>query len=90
MKALRLAAVAIGTVEAIAGLGLCALFLSGSPDPLGKAIASGLPVLVGTPLLLFTAPGLLLGWLNRWLVVALVLELAGPLGWMIVLGQLGP
>ncbi len=52
-----------------------------STDPLGRAIGQGMALLTAVPLFVFAAPALILGVVNRWLPVALVLALlAMPVG----------
>jgi len=73
---LRLISLVIGSAEVIAFL-LRAHLLLQSTDPLASDVGTGLPVLMGLPILLFTLPGLILAWLNRSPRIALLLVLLG-------------
>jgi hypothetical protein len=87
---LRFIVLAIGGLEAVASLGVIVLFMSGSPDPLGAAIARGIVALIAIPLIACVLPALILGWYRKWLPFALALELLGPMAFLMVMGDLGP
>jgi len=70
--ALRRLTFAIGAMETMALMFYAGIMLQGS-DPMGAAIGRAITMLMAVPYVLFTLPGLVLAWKNRWLPLALTI-----------------
>jgi hypothetical protein len=82
---LRILVIALSGLEVLACLGFALVLFNNSSDPLGRNIAIGVGTLMGLPLLLGALPALILGLLDRWLPLALVLALAAIPAWVLLM-----
>lgn len=76
---------ALASLEIMADIAIIIFFYKGSTDPLGRNIAYGIMALTCVPLALCTLPALVLGLLDRWLPVALLLALAAAPVWLLLM-----
>ena len=86
-RILRGTAAILAAAELVLGVGFAGLFLASSSDPLGPAIAAGVAELTAVPLVLCALPALILAWRDRWMPLALVLALATPALWLLLLAK---
>lgn len=70
---IRILAITLGAIEALATIAIVALLLVGESDPLGRAISQGIINLLIIPFVLCVLPGLVLAFANRFIYVALAL-----------------
>lgn len=82
---LRIAVLALASLEILAGMAIITYFYRGSTDPLGRNIAYGIMALTCLPLALCAFPALALGLLDRWLPAALLLALAATPLWLLLM-----
>ena len=82
---LRILVIALSALEVLACLGFGVLFFSNASDPLGRNIAIGVASITAFPLFLGALPALVLGLLDRWLPLALVLALAAIPVWLLLM-----
>jgi hypothetical protein len=82
---LRVLVIALSGLEVLACLGFAVVLFSNSSDPLGRNIAIGVGGLIALPLVLGALPALILGVLDRWLPLALVLALAAIPAWLLLM-----
>jgi hypothetical protein len=85
LSILRLAVLALASLEILAGIAIVIFSYKGSTDPLGRNIAYGIMALTCVPLALCALPALTLGLLDRWLPVALLLTLAAAPVWLLLM-----
>jgi hypothetical protein len=71
-RALRWLVLTVGALESVAVVGF-SVFLLSTADPLGWAIGEGIARLIAVPYVLFVVPALIVGILDRWLPLALLL-----------------
>jgi hypothetical protein len=82
---LRLAVLALASLEILASIAIVIFFYKGATDPLGRNIAYGIMALICVPLALCAMPALALGLLDRWLPAALLLALAAAPLWLLLM-----
>ena len=81
----RIVVLALAGLETLACLGFGLVLYNNSSDPLGRNIAVGVATLTAIPWVLGTLPALILGVLDRWLPLALVLALAAIPAWLLLM-----
>ena len=85
LSILRVAVLALASLEILAGMAIIIFFYWGSADPLGRNIAYGIMALTCVPLALCALPALALGLVDRWLPAALLLALLAAPAWLLLM-----